>query len=46
MGHEDYSMLVDVYGRGMDSESENESDFIWQELKKKGAVCPTVAPND
>lgn len=46
MGHKDYSMLVDVYGRWMDSESENESDFIWQELKKKGAVCPTVAPND
>jgi integrase len=42
MGHEDYSMLVDVYGRGMDSESEKKSDFIWQELQKKVQFAPPL----
>ena len=46
MGHKDYSMLVEVYGRWMDSESENESEFIWQELQKKGAFCPIIAPTN
>jgi integrase len=46
MGHKDYSMLVKVYARWMDSESESEADFIWQELQKNGAFCPTIAPND
>lgn len=45
MGHKDYSMLVKVYGRWMDSESENEAEFIWQELQKSGAFCPTIAPS-
>jgi integrase len=44
--HKDYSMVADVYGRWMDLKSENESDFIWQELEIKGSVCPTVAPSD
>ena len=42
MGHKDYSMLVKVYGRWMDSESENEAEFIWQELQKNGAYCPEI----
>lgn len=42
MGHKDYSMLVKVYGRWMDSESENEAEFIWQELQKSGAYCPVI----
>lgn len=42
MGHKDYSMLVKVYGRWMDSESENEAEFIWQELQKSGAYCPQI----
>ncbi len=46
MGHKDYSMLVKVYGRWMDSESENEAEFIWQELQKNGAFCPTIAPSE
>lgn len=46
MGHKDYSMLVKVYGRWMDSESENEADFIWQELQKSGAFCPKIAPSE
>ncbi|PTB94100.1 hypothetical protein C9974_06165 [Marinobacter sp. B9-2] len=45
MGHKDYSMLVKVYGRWMDSESENDAEFIWQELQKSGAFCPTIAPS-
>ncbi|MBY5955228.1 hypothetical protein [Marinobacter nauticus] len=45
MGHKDYSMLVKVYGRWMDSESENEAEFIWQELQKSGAFCPKIAPS-
>lgn len=46
MGHKDYSMLVKVYGRWMDSESENEAEFIWQQLEKSGAFCPTIAPSE
>lgn len=46
MGHRDYSMLVDVYGRWMDSESENEAEFIWKELEKSGAFCPNIAPTN
>jgi len=42
MGHKDYSMLVKVYGRWMDSESENEAEFIWRELEKSGAYCPEI----
>ena len=40
MGHRDYSMLVSVYGRWMESESESEADFVWDQLQKSGAVCP------
>lgn len=43
MGHKDYSMLVKVYGRWMDSESENEAEFIWRELEKSGAYCPEMS---
>lgn len=46
MGHKDYSMLVKVYGRWMDSESESEADFIWKEMQKNGAFCPKIAPSE
>jgi len=46
MGHKDFSMLVKVYGRWMDSESENEADFIWQQLKKNGAFSPQMVPSE
>lgn len=42
MGHKDFSMLVKVYGRWMDSESQGEADFIWQEMQKSGAFAPTM----
>jgi integrase len=42
MGHKDYSMLVNVYAAWMDSESKNESEFIWSEMQKKGAFAPMV----
>lgn len=39
--------MVKVYGRWMDSESENEAEFIWRELEKSGAYCPEIgATND
>lgn len=40
MGHKDYSMLVSVYGRWMESESESEADFVWEQMQKSGAFCP------
>ena len=40
MGHKDYSMLVSVYGRWMESESESEADFVWDQMAKSGAFCP------
>jgi hypothetical protein len=27
----------------MDSESENEAEFIWRELEKSGAYCPEMS---
>lgn len=46
MGHKDFSMLVKVYGRWMDSASQGEADFIWQQLEKSGAFCPEIAPSE
>ena len=36
MGHKDLTMLTKVYGKWMSSSSEQESDFIWSEMSKKG----------
>lgn len=36
LGHKDLNMVIKVYGRWMDSSSRSESDFIWNELQKKG----------
>ncbi|BES72223.1 site-specific integrase [Marinobacter nanhaiticus D15-8W] len=42
LGHKDYSMLVKVYGRWMPSESENEAEFVWSQMKKAGAFAPLM----
>ncbi|UDL04024.1 site-specific integrase [Marinobacter sp. CA1] len=42
MGHQDFSMLVKVYGRWMDSESKKESEFVWTQMRKAGAFAPTM----
>lgn len=42
MGHVDYSMLVKIYGRWMDTESENEAEFIWKGLQNSGAYAPLM----
>ena len=36
LGHKDYTMLVRVYGRWMPSESQKESERIWNELEAMG----------
>lgn len=36
MGHADYTMLVKIYGRWMDNESEAENARIWEALAEKG----------
>lgn len=36
MGHADYTMLVKIYGRWMDNESEAENARIWEALSEKG----------
>ena len=36
MGHKDLSMLVKVYGRWMESSSQEEAEFIWAQLSRKG----------
>jgi integrase len=40
MGHSDYSMLVKVYGRWIDSESPRELGRIWQGMKKLVQIAP------
>lgn len=42
LGHKDYSMLVKIYGRWMDSESEKEASFVWSEMQKSGAFAPLM----
>ncbi len=34
MGHKDFTMLVDVYGKWMDEESPNELQHIWSGMQK------------
>lgn len=38
LGHVDYSMLIKVYARWMESESYKEIEFIWKNMQKKN--CP------
>jgi hypothetical protein len=42
MGHSDYSMLVKVYGRWIDSESPRELGRIWQGMKKLVQIAPNL----
>ena len=42
MGHSDYSMLVKVYGRWIDSESPGELGRIWQGMKKLAQTAPNL----
>lgn len=42
MGHSDYSMLVKVYGRWIDSESPRELGRIWQRMKKLVQIAPIL----
>jgi len=42
MGHSDYSMLVKVYGRWIDSESPRELGRIWQGMKKLVQIAPDL----
>lgn len=42
MGHTDYSMLVKVYGRWIDSESPRELGRIWQSMKKLVQIAPNL----
>ncbi|MFU8928169.1 tyrosine-type recombinase/integrase [Acinetobacter puyangensis] len=44
MGHADYSMLIKVYGRWMDSESSNEIELIWRNIQKP--ECPIFTTSD
>lgn len=40
MGHKDYSMLVSVYGRWMDTESPSELERIWEGMQKLSRIIP------
>lgn len=42
MGHKDYSMLVKVYARWIDSESQDEAARIWTEMQNSGAFAPLM----
>jgi len=37
MGHKDFTMLVEVYAKWMDEESQKELEHIWSNLNKKSA---------
>lgn len=42
MGHSDYSMLVKVYGRWIDSESPKELERIWKGMQNMGENAPNL----
>ena len=42
MGHKDYSMLVKVYAKWIDTESQSEAERIWIEMQKRGAFAPLM----
>lgn len=43
MGHNDYSMLVKVYGRWIDSESPRELERIWDGMQKLAKNVPNLS---
>lgn len=45
MGHKDYSMLVTVYGRWIDSESRSELDRIWTTMQNMVQIAPNLPKN-
>ena len=42
MGHKDYSMLVTVYGRWIDTESSRELQRIWDGMQKMAQITPKL----
>jgi integrase len=42
MGHKDYSMLVSVYGRWMDTESPSELERIWEGMQNMTQITPKL----
>ncbi|WP_398491377.1 tyrosine-type recombinase/integrase [Variovorax sp.] len=42
MGHRDYSMLVTVYGRWIDTESSKELERIWEGMQNMAQVTPKL----
>jgi integrase len=43
MGHSDYSMLVKVYGRWIDSESPRELERIWEGMQNMAKIVPNLS---
>ncbi len=42
MGHSDYSMLVTVYGRWIDTESPKELERIWESMQNMAKIAPNL----
>ena len=42
MGHKDYSMLVTVYGRWIDTESTRELERIWEGMQNMAQITPKL----
>ena len=42
MGHKDYSMLVTVYGRWIDTESSRELERIWEGMQNMAQITPKL----
>ncbi|MDQ7743184.1 MULTISPECIES: tyrosine-type recombinase/integrase [Comamonadaceae] len=42
MGHKDYSMLVTVYGRWIDTESSRELERIWEGMQNMARITPKL----
>lgn len=42
MGHSDYSMLVTVYGRWIDTESPRELERIWEGMQDMAKIAPKL----
>lgn len=45
MGHKDYDMLQEVYGKWMESASKSESEKIWEKMQSCGHFAP-MAPQE
>lgn len=43
MGHNDYSMLVKVYGRSIDSDSPRELERIWEDMQNMVKNVPNLS---